>query len=56
MPQVNLIENTLEGLGGGRGLATLVTGSTLALLNNGYDPGFPFQWTDYVNNKSASIT
>ena len=55
MPQVNLIENTLEGLGGGRGLATLVTGSTLALLNNGYDPGFPFQWTDYVNNKSASV-
>jgi hypothetical protein len=55
MPQVNVIENTLEGLGGGRELATLVTGSTLALLNNGYDPGFPFQWTDYINNKSASV-
>ena len=55
MPQVNVIENTLEGLGGGRGLATLVSGSTLALLNNGYDPGFPFTWNDYINNKSASV-
>jgi hypothetical protein len=55
MPQVNLIENTLEARAKGVGTKTLVSGSTLALLNNGYSTSTPQSWYDTTNSKTASV-
>lgn len=55
MPQVNVIENIIEGGGAVAQYGTIPSGSTLALLRGGYSISNPTIWYDTINNKSASV-